>query len=138
MPPAAPPPRVLLVDDDPAFAELIKSVLARDGIELLAQAFDGAEGVELAVGLEPDIVLMDIRMPGMDGLEATRRIVEAVPRARVLAVSSSKDREDVARARQAGAIGYLPKDRLTAELRDWIERLSSPEASLETTHASGL
>jgi DNA-binding NarL/FixJ family response regulator len=136
VPPAA-PPRVLLVDDDPAVAELIKSVLARDGIELLAHAFDGAEGVELAVRLEPDIVLMDIRMPGMDGLEATRRIVEAVPRARVLAVSSSKDREDVARARQAGAIGYLPKDRLTAELRDWIERLSSP-ASLETTYASGL
>jgi DNA-binding NarL/FixJ family response regulator len=137
VPPAA-PPRVLLVDDDPAFAELIKSVLARDGIELLAQAFDGAEGVELAVRLEPDLVLMDIRMPGVDGLEATRRIVEAIPRARVLVVSSSKDREDMARARQAGAIGYLPKDRLTAELRDWIERLSSPEASLETKYASGL
>lgn len=137
MPPAA-PPRVLLVDDDLAFAELIKAVLARDGIELLAQAFDGAEGVELAVRLEPDIVLMDIRMPVMDGLEATRRIVEAVPRARVLVVSSSKDREDVARARQAGAIGYLPKDRLTAELRDWIERLSSPEASVDTPYASGL
>jgi DNA-binding NarL/FixJ family response regulator len=86
--PAPPPLRVLLVDDDPAFAELITCVL-----------------------------------PRMDGLEATRRIVGAVPGASVLVVSSSKDPEDVERARDAGAAGYLPKDRAATELREWLELL---------------
>lgn len=132
MPPAPPPLRVLLVDDDPAFAELIKCVLALDEIEVLEHALDGAEGVELALALEPDVVLMDVRMPVMDGFEATRRIVGANPEARVLVVSSSKDREDVERAREAGAAGYLPKDRATAELRDWLELLRPPRPSPES------
>ena len=128
-----PPLRVLLVDDDPAFAELITSVLKLDGVEILEHAFDGAEGVDLALELEPDVVLMDVRMPRMDGFEATRRIVGAVPKTSVLVVSSSKDREDVARAREAGAIGYLPKDRVTAELRDRLEQLRPPRPSSESS-----
>jgi DNA-binding NarL/FixJ family response regulator len=139
--PAPPPLRVLLVDDDPAFAELIKIVLALDGIEVLEHAIDGAEGVELALRLEPDVVLMDVRMPVMDGFEATRRIVEAIPEARVLVVSSSRDHEDVERAREAGAAGYLPKDRAAAELRDWLELLKparpSPEPRILSTSAWG-
>ena len=118
--------RVLLVDDDPAFAELITCVLTLDGVTVVGHALDGAEGVELARALEPDVVLMDVRMPRMDGLEATRQIVESLPGPRVLVVSSSKDTEDVERAREAGAVGYLPKDRVTAELVDWIEQLSEP------------
>lgn len=121
--PAPPPLRVLLVDDDPAFAELITCVLSLDGVEVLGHAQDGAEGVELTHQLEPDVVLMDVRMPRMDGLEATRRIVGAVPGASVLVVSSSKDPEDVERARDAGAAGYLPKDRAATELREWLELL---------------
>ena len=123
MSPAPPPLRVLLVDDDPAFAELITCVLSLDGVEVLGHAQDGAEGVELTHQLEPDVVLMDVRMPRMDGLEATRRIVGAVPGASVLVVSSSKDPEDVERARDAGAAGYLPKDRAATELREWLELL---------------
>jgi CheY-like chemotaxis protein len=129
--PASPPLRVLLVDDDPAFAELIKCVLRLDGTEVLDHALDGAEGVELALNLEPDVVLMDIRMPVMDGFEATRRIVGAIPDARVLVVSSSRHLDDVERAREAGAVGYLPKDRVTAELREWLERLRPPSSSSE-------
>lgn len=129
-----PPLRVLVVDDDPAFAELISTcVLKLGGVEILEHAFDGAEGVDLALELKPDVVLMDVRMPRMDGFEATRRIVGAVPTASVLVVSSSKDREDVARAREAGAVGYLPKDRVTAELRDRIEQLRPPRPSSESS-----
>jgi CheY-like chemotaxis protein len=134
VPPAAPPTRVLLVDDDPAFAELIKTLLKLDGIELLDHALDGAEGVELAFNLEPDLVLMDIRMPVMDGFEATRRIVRALPGTRVLVVSSSRHLEDAERAREAGAVGYLPKDRVTADLREWLDRLRpSPDANMVAT-----
>jgi DNA-binding NarL/FixJ family response regulator len=121
--PAPPPLRVLLVDDDPAFAELITCVLSLDGVDVLGHAHDGAEGVELTHQLEPDVVVMDVRMPRMDGLEATRRIVGAVPGASVLVVSSSTDPEDVERARDAGAVGYLPKDRAAKELREWLELL---------------
>ncbi len=131
MSPASPPLRVLLVDDDPAFAELIKCVLKLDGTEVLDHALDGAEGVELALNLEPDVVLMDVRMPVMDGFEATRRIVAAIPTMRVLVVSSSRHLEDVERAREAGAIGYLPKDRVMADLREWLERLRPPSSSPE-------
>ena len=121
---AAPSPlRVLLVDDDPAFAELISCVLRLEGVDVLGHAGDGAEGVELALELEPDVVLMDVRMPRMGGLEATRRIVGAVPGTSVLVVSSSKDPDDVERAREAGAAGYLPKDRAATEIRNWLEAL---------------
>jgi CheY-like chemotaxis protein len=124
---AAPrPTRVLLVDDDPAFAELITCMLELDGVIVVGHALDGAEGVEFARRLEPDVVLMDVRMPRMDGLEATRRIVELRPETPVLVVSSSKDPEDVERAHEAGAVGYLSKDRAARELADWIERLHEP------------
>jgi DNA-binding NarL/FixJ family response regulator len=129
---AAPSPvRVLLVDDDPAFAELIACVLRLEGVNVVGHALDGAEGVELARTLEPDVVLMDVRMPRMDGLEATRHIVESLPGPHVLVVSSSKDPEDVDRAREAGAVGYLSKDRAAAELAEWIERLHEPAPKRE-------
>jgi DNA-binding NarL/FixJ family response regulator len=118
-----PPLRVLLVDDDPAFAELITCVLRLDGVEVLAHARDGVEGVELAAELRPDVVVMDVRMPRMDGLEATRRILQRRPETPILVVSSSTDPEDVERALDAGAAGYLPKDRATTELLERLEQL---------------
>jgi DNA-binding NarL/FixJ family response regulator len=118
------PIRVLLVDDDPVFRELLAFVLrTHPDTELVGQADDGAEGVELAAKLRPDVVLMDLRMPRMDGFEATRRIVAAVDDIRVLVVSSSSWHEDVARAREAGAAGYVSKDRVVADLPDELERL---------------
>jgi DNA-binding NarL/FixJ family response regulator len=134
--PASPPLRVLIVDDDPDFAELITCILKLDGIDVLGHAFDGAEGVELARSLDPDVVLMDIRMPVMDGFEATRQIVGAIPGARVLVVSSSRHLEDVERAREAGAIGYLPKDRVMTELRGWLEGQRKPFRSPGTQMTS--
>jgi CheY-like chemotaxis protein len=123
------PLRILIVDDDPVFRELIAFVLRADvGAEIVGQAFDGAEGVELAQELHPDIVVMDLRMPCMDGFEATRQIAATVPDARVIVVSSSKEREDIERAGRAGAAGYVPKDRAVAELSDAVGQLRPAKA----------
>jgi DNA-binding NarL/FixJ family response regulator len=118
------PLRILLVDDDPVFRELIAFVLRADvGAEIVGHASDGTEGVELAQELHPDVVVMDLRMPCMDGFEATRQIAATVPDARVVVVSSSKEREDIERAGRAGAAGYVPKDRAVAELSDAVGQL---------------
>jgi DNA-binding NarL/FixJ family response regulator len=118
------PLRVLLVDDDPVFRELLAFVLGADvGAEIVGSAADGAKGVQLADELRPDIVVMDLLMPRMNGFEATKRIAATVPDARVLVVSSSTDPKDVERAGKAGAAGYLPKDRAVAELPGEVGRL---------------
>jgi DNA-binding NarL/FixJ family response regulator len=93
------------------------------GAEVVGHAADGAQGVELARELRPDVVVMDLLMPHMDGFEATRRIAATVPDARVLVVSSSTEPGDIERAGRAGAAGYLPKDRAVAELSDEVGRL---------------
>jgi DNA-binding NarL/FixJ family response regulator len=118
------PLRVLIVDDDPLFRELLAFVVRTDpGTELVGEACDGVEGVELAGELRPDVVVMDLRMPRMGGFEATRRIAATVAGASVLVVSSSSDPEDMARARAAGAAGYVPKDRAVAGLPEELGRL---------------
>jgi DNA-binding NarL/FixJ family response regulator len=123
------PLRILIVDDDPVFRELIAFVLRADvGAEIVGQAFDGAEGVELAQELHPDVVVMDLRMPGMDGFEATRQIAATVLDTRVIVVSSSKERDDIERAGRAGAAGYVPKDRAVAELSDAVGQLRPAKA----------
>jgi DNA-binding NarL/FixJ family response regulator len=123
-PTANQPLRVLLVDDDPVFRELLAFVLRADaGAEIVGQAADGARGLELARELQPNVVVMDLRMPQMDGFEATRRIAATVPDARVLVVSSSTDAKDIERAGRAGAAGYVPKDHAVAELPGEVGRL---------------
>lgn len=123
------PLRVLLVDDDPVFRELLAFVLRTDvGAEIVGQAHDGAAGVKLARVLRPDVVVMDLRMPRMDGFEATRQISAEVREARVLVVSSSTERDDIERATRAGAAGYLPKDRVVAEVAGEIARLRAAKS----------
>ena len=85
-------------------------------IEVVGLAESGDEAVTQADDLEPDVVLMDISMPGLNGVEATRRIVATRPEARVLMVTGSDAQEDVEAARTAGAAGYMTKDRIAAEL----------------------
>jgi len=112
--------RVLIADDEPLFAEAMEVLLATDGrIEVVGRAADGERAVELALELEPDVVLMDLSMPGIDGFTAMRRIASA-GRARVLVLSGSDDPADVARARRAGAAGYVTKDRIAETLVDAI------------------
>ena len=113
--------RVLIADDHRLFAEALEAILATDArIQIAGHARDGREAVELAVELDPDVILMDISMPLMDGLEATRRIREVKSRACILMLTGSNSREDVDNARQAGAAGYVTKDRIASELIDAI------------------
>jgi two-component system nitrate/nitrite response regulator NarL len=114
---ASAPIRVLIADDHGLFAEALEAILAVDGrVDVVGRAANGAKAVELAERFEPDVVLMDISMPVVDGFEATRRIRERVPEASVLILTGSNSRDDVDRSREAGAAGYVTKDRIAGEL----------------------
>ncbi len=111
------PLRVVIADDHRLFAEALEAILATDDrIEVVGQASDGAQAVELARKLDPDIVLMDVSMPVLDGFEATREIREESAGVRVLMLTGSNSRDDVDRSREAGASGYVTKDRIASEL----------------------
>ena len=110
---------VLIADDHSLFAEALQAILSTDRrFKVVGLAQDGKEAVKLASTLDPDIVLMDISMPVMDGFEATRRLRERDPAACVLMLTGSNARTDVDTARKAGAAGYVTKDKIAAELID--------------------
>ncbi|MEU6230215.1 response regulator transcription factor [Streptomyces sp. NPDC047042] len=103
--------RVLLVDDHQVVRRGLRTFLeVQDDIEVVGEASDGAEGVDRAQELKPDIVLMDVKMPGMDGVEALRRLRELDNPARVLIVTSFTEQRTVIPALRAGAAGYVYKD----------------------------
>ena len=111
------PLRVLIADDHRLFAEALEAILTTDErIEVVGQASDGAQAVELVRKLDPDVVLMDVSMPVLDGFEATREIREESEGVRVLMLTGSNSRADVDRSREAGASGYVTKDRIASEL----------------------
>ena len=111
MPDRADDLRVLVVDDHALYRRGLVMELEKAGdLEVVAEAADGAEAVDVAVALAPDVVLMDVRMPEMGGIEATRRILEAAPSTRVLMLSVSDETEDLIDAVKAGAAGYLLKE----------------------------
>ena len=113
--------RVLIADDHRLFAETLEALLAtEDRVEVVGAARKGKDAVRLARKLRPDVVLMDISMPVMDGFEATRRIRLDKEDACVLMLTGSNSRSDVDLARKAGAAGYVTKDRIAAELIDAI------------------
>jgi two-component system NarL family response regulator len=113
--------RVLIADDHRLFGQALESILATDDrLEVVGHAGDGSEAVELALAVDPDVILMDIAMPIMDGFQATKQIRKQRPQARVLILTASNSRTDLDRARKAGAAGYVTKDRIAAELIDAI------------------
>lgn len=104
------PIRVLLVDDHSLFRRGIASLLSTEGgFEVVGEAADGHEAVEKASALMPDVVLMDLNMPRLSGLDATRRIKEALPYARIVMLTVSEEEQDLFEAVKAGAWGYLLK-----------------------------
>lgn len=115
--------RVVLVDDQELFREALGTLLgAEPTVEVVGQAADGAAALETALKLRPDVILMDLRMPGMNGVEATQRICKALPNTRVLVLTTFEEDEEVFAALQAGAAGYLLKASPAAKL---IEAISS-------------
>ena len=111
------PIRVLIADDHRLFAEALEAILVGDArITVVGQAGDGREAVELARELRPDVVLMDVSMPVLDGFEAARAIRADRADTRILMLTGSSSRADVDRCREAGAAGYVTKDRIAAEL----------------------
>jgi DNA-binding NarL/FixJ family response regulator len=124
-----PPVRVLVVDDHALFRHGLVSVLrtAAD-VEVVGEARDGIEAIELAATLEPDVVLMDVRMPTVNGIEAARRIRLAQPTVRVLMLTESEDEDDLFGAVRAGATGYLLKEVAIDEIADAIRSVANGQA----------
>ncbi len=127
------PITVVLVDDQDLVRTGLKTLLGADGdIRVVGEAADGRRGVEAVLHHRPDLVLMDIRMPVMDGIEATRRILAQRPPldSKVIILTTFDDDADVIDAIRAGAVGYLLKDASGADLRDAARRVSAGQRSV--------
>lgn len=121
--------RVLVVDDQAIVRDGLVTVLdLSEGVEVVGEAADGAEAVRLATEVRPDVVLMDLRMPVLDGAAATARILAAVPGTRVLVLTTFADDASIATALRAGAIGYLTKDAGRRELLSAVRAAAEGQA----------
>lgn len=130
--------RILLVDDQPLVRDGIASLLRSHGFDVVGEADDGEAGVRKVRALGPDVVLMDIKMPGMGGLEATRRIKAEMPDVKVVMLTVSDDEQDLFEAIKAGAHGYLLKNLRAADLFDALRGLQRGEAPLSRRLAGKL
>ena len=132
-----PPVRVLLADDQALFREALATLLeVRPEIEVVGEAADGAEALDRVAGLLPDVVLMDLHMPVLDGIAATRRLRVERPEVRVLALTTFDDDEDVFAALRAGAVGYLLKDVSSARLVEAVHAAARGESVLQPSVAA--
>lgn len=125
--------RTLIVDDEFLSRVVLKRLLQNMGHCIIGEAADGEEAVRLARKLRPNLVFMDVAMPGLDGIEATRCITQmfSVP---VIMVSSNDRSETIDQARKAGAIAYLKKPVMRGELRAAIEQIFSPNPPYQPSH----
>ena len=130
------PLRVLLVDDHDLFRTGLRNLLEEQGVEIIGEAGDGALAVTQVRELAPDVVVMDLNMPGMTGVEATRQITSIAPLTRVLVLTISDHDTDVLDAILAGACGYLMKDASIDELMAGIRAAAIGE-SLISSHIAG-
>jgi len=116
---------ILVVDDHQSFADMLSAALDTvDGLTCVATAGTAAEGIALAARLRPSIVIMDIQMPGQDGLMATRRIREVAPDTLIAVVTAHRDHEWISRAAQAGASAFIPKNGSLEEMLDVLQRVA--------------
>ncbi len=116
--------RVLIADDEHLFVEMLEAMLTGDpSIDVVARAHNGREAVDRALAVDPDVTLMDIAMPVMDGIGAIAEIRAADPRACILVLTGANNPTDIDQARKAGAAGYLTKDRIASELLPAIHDL---------------
>ena len=133
------PIRMLIADDHPLVRSGLRALLAAaEDMEVVGEAATGEEAVMLAASLQPDVIVMDLRMPGINGIEATRRIVQANPHIRILVVTLFEDDDSVFAALRAGARGYLLKDANEVEVVRAIRAVSSGDAIFSATIAQRL
>ena len=133
------PIRILIADDHQLVRQgLIALLTVKPGIEVIGQAADGVEAIELAHSLKPDIILLDLLMPNKDGIQATREIKADDPDARILIITSFAEDENVYQAIKAGALGYLLKDSSPQELMQAIHNVCEGRLSLHPNIASKL
>ena len=131
--------RVVVVDDHAVVRDGLELLLGRfDGIECAATAADGREAVEVVAAIEPDVVLMDLSMPGMDGVEATRILNSEAPGVSVVVLTTFADRRHVIDAIDAGAVGYLLKDSGPEQLEAGIRAAARGESPLDPKVAGAL
>ena len=120
---------VLIADDHPVFRDGIRAMLeATPNTQVVGEAATGTEVISLAEQLKPDLILMDVQMPGLNGIEATRRIVQAQPGVRVLMLTMFDDDASVFTAMRAGALGYVLKDATKEQIRRAIQAVGNGEA----------
>lgn len=129
--------RVLQADDHKIFREGVKTLLAQEQeISIIAETSDGARAVELALSLRPDVVILDINMPQLNGIEAARRIAAQAPELGVIMLSMHTEKVYVLEALRAGARGFLAKTCSSSELADAIRRVAAGEPYLSSTISS--
>jgi DNA-binding NarL/FixJ family response regulator len=130
--------RVVLVDDHPVYREGLAKLLRESGVDVVAQAGNGADALSLVAEKAPDVVVMDLNMPGMSGVDVTRKLVERTPASRVLVVSVSAQEEDVTEAILAGASGYVLKDGPVEEVVAGIQAAANGESLISPRIATML
>ena len=129
-------PKVVLVDDEPRLRAQLGAVLADYGVEILGEAGTGREGVELASRLQPDVVLMDLRMPELDGIAATRQLSQLLPSTAVIMLSAYEDQALMSEAGEAGAYAYLIKGCPVSQLVEVIKNAAADRAGPPPTGAT--
>jgi DNA-binding NarL/FixJ family response regulator len=131
------PIRILLVDDQALFREGLRTLLSlQPDLEVVGEAGNGEEALRLAARLRPDVILMDLQMPVLDGVESTRRLRAAHPECRVIVLTTFDDDEYVFEGLRAGAIGYLLKDTPSARLLEAIRAAARGESFLQPSIAA--
>lgn len=131
--------RVLLADDQALFREGLDTLLSvHKDIEVIGQASNGQEAVDLALKLRPDVILMDMQMPILNGIAATRRLKQSLPECRIIVLTTFNDNETIFDALRAGAVGYLLKDVGSAQLAESVRATARGESILDPSVAAKL
>jgi two-component system, NarL family, response regulator DegU len=129
---------VMLVDDHTMLRQGLRRALEGEGITVVAEAGDGASAVKIALDAHPDVVLMDVSMPTVDGIEATKRLMGADARQRVVMLTMHADRDVIDRSIKAGAVGYLTKDASIAEVIMAIKLAANGDRPMSPRFASAM
>ena len=130
--------RVLLVDDHTMVRQSMRRSMEGEGFEIVGEAGDGEEGVRLAAALAPDVVLMDVSMPVLDGVEAARRVKAQSPATNIVMLTMHADADVVRRALAAGAVGYLTKDCSIDEVAEAVRMAADGEGAISPSLAAAM